>query len=104
MSPLIETYKDKITTACAQHELKYLYVFGSAARNVDFSDNSDIDLLYAFNKEKIGKSNYAHNFFKFQEKLEGILNRKIDLVPGEKITNPYFLKQVNAEKIQLYGN
>jgi predicted nucleotidyltransferase len=104
MSPLIETYKDKIIEACDQYELKYLYLFGSAARNTDFCDNSDIDLLYAFNKEKIAKNDYAHNFFLFLEMLEGILKRKIDLVPGDKIKNPYFLTQVNAEKIRLYHN
>ena len=53
MSPLIETYKDKIIAACYQYELKYLYLFGSAARNTDFCDNSDIDLFMPLIRKKL---------------------------------------------------
>ena len=104
MAPLIEDNKDKILTVCDKHKLKYLYVFGSAARGKDFNDKSDIDFLYAFDKEKIDFNSYTNNFFDFLFKLEELLKRKIDLVYGEKISNPYFLKQVDLEKIKLYGN
>ncbi len=89
---------------CDKHMLKYLFVIGSAARGDDFSDSSDVDFLYAFDKDKIDFDKYADNYFAFLFQLENLFRRKVDLVPDEKIRNPYFLKQVNSEKIKIYGN
>ena len=104
MAPLITENIEQIIAACKRHKVKYLYLFGSAARGSDFKQESDIDFLYHFNKEEIAFPDYADNFFDFLFELEDMLHRKIDLVPEEKIRNPYFLKQVNAEKVKIYGN
>ena len=63
---------NKITSACDKYKVKYLYVFGSAARGTGFSATSDIDLLYAFNKKVV---NYADNFFDFLFELEDLLKK-----------------------------
>lgn len=104
MAPLIKENIEHIVSACEKHKVKHLYLFGSAARGSDFSVKSDVDFLYNFKKEEIEFNNYAENFFDFLFELENMLNRKIDLVPDEKIKNPFFLKHVNAEKIKIYGN
>lgn len=102
MAPLITENIEKIISACEKYKVKYLYVFGSAARGTDFSINSDIDFLYAFDKERIQFDDYADHYFDFLFQLEDLLRRKIDLVPDEKIKNPFFLKHVNADKIKIY--
>ena len=79
MAPLIEKNIDKIIEACGKHKVKYLYVFGSAARGEDFNIESDVDFLYAFDKEHIEFENYADNYFDFRFGLEELLKRKIDL-------------------------
>lgn len=103
MAPIVTENIEKIKEACKQHNLKYLYVFGSAARGNDFSVESDVDFLYAFDKEKIEFDNYADNYFEFRFFLEDLFNRNIDLVPEEEITNPYLLKNINADKVKVYG-
>ena len=104
MAPLIEENRTKLYLVCKEHKLKYLYIFGSAARGIDFTAESDIDFLYAFDKGKISLNGYADNFFNFLFRLEDLFKRKIDLVLNEKIKNPYFLKQVDSDKILVYGN
>ncbi|HEX8278918.1 MAG TPA: nucleotidyltransferase domain-containing protein [Segetibacter sp.] len=103
MAPLIEKNKYKIISTCLKHNLKYLYLFGSAARETDFTTESDIDFLYAFDKEKIQFDNYADNYFAFRFTVEDLLKRNIDLVPEERLTNPYLIKSINRDKIKIYG-
>lgn len=104
MAPIIIEHIDQIVSACTRHKLKQLYVFGSAARGKDFNASSDVDFLYCFKTEEIPFHEYADNFFDFQFTLEDMLNRKIDLVPEQKIRNPFLLKQINKDKIKLYDS
>ena len=103
MAPLITENIEQIISVCERHKLKHLYIFGSAARGTDFNKNSDIDFLYAFDKELIEFDNYADNYFEFRFGLEDLFNRNIDLLPEEMLTNPYLLKKIDQEKIKLYG-
>lgn len=103
MAPLITENIEQIIAACRKHKVKYLYVFGSAARGTDFNINSDIDFLYSFDKEKIELDDYADNYFDLWFGLEDLFARKIDLLPEENVTNPYLLKTINNDKIKLYG-
>lgn len=90
MAPLITDNIEQIISACKRHKLKHLYLFGSAARGNDINEKSDVDFLYNFKKEEIEFPNYADNFFDLLFTLEDMLHRKIDLVPEEKIKNPFF--------------
>ncbi len=90
MAPLTSENIEQIVSACKRHKLKHLYLFGSAARGSDFNEKSDVDFLYNFKKEEIELPDYADNFFDFLFTLEDMLHRKIDLVPEEKIKNPFF--------------
>ncbi len=103
MAPIITENIDQIISACRKYKIKYLYVFGSAARGNDFNKNSDVDFSYAFDKDRIEFDNYADNYFDFRFNLKDLLNRDIDLVPEEKLTNPYLIKNINADKVKLYG-
>jgi hypothetical protein len=67
-------------------------LFGSFARD-NANDKSDIDFMVEFQE---GKKNY-NNFFDLHEKLQAIVNRKIDLVTKESLSvylSPYILKEV----------
>jgi predicted nucleotidyltransferase len=102
MNTLIYNSLDKIVESCEKHSVKSLEVFGSATRN-DFNENSDVDFLYEFDKGKIAELDYADNYFEFLFSLEDILSRKVDLLPQEKLRNPYLIKRINEEKIKIYG-
>lgn len=103
MALIITENIEQLISVCKRHKLKHLYLFGSAARRSDFNEESDIDFLYAFDKESILFEDYADNYFEFRFGLEDLFNRGIDLLPEELITNPYLLKKINQEKIKLYG-
>lgn len=91
-----------IHDACNKHHVKSLYLIGSATDESEFSDNSDIDFLYRFQKNEISEDDYADNYFSLLFTLEKLLNRKIDLVPEEKLKNPYFIRSINQTKVKLY--
>ena len=104
MNSLINNSLDRIIKSCEKHSVKSLEVFGSVTRS-DFNEKSDVDFLYEFDKEKIAGAelDYADNYFEFLFSLEDILGRKIDLLPQEKLKNPYLIKRINEEKIKIYG-
>jgi predicted nucleotidyltransferase len=102
MNKLLKDSLHQIKTACETHSVKTLELFGSMSRN-DFNEKSDVDFLYEFDKEKITEMQYADNYFDFFFSLEKILNRKIDLLPKNKLKNPYLIKHINQDRIKIYG-
>ncbi|MDQ2721131.1 MAG: nucleotidyltransferase domain-containing protein [Bacteroidota bacterium] len=102
MNILIKGSLDKIIGSCKKHNVKSLEIFGSATRN-DFNETSDVDFLYEFDNVKIAELDYADNYFEFLFSLQNILKRNIDLVPNEKLQNPYLLNKINSEKVKIYG-
>jgi uncharacterized protein len=102
MVEVVKNNIDKITAACKEMEVKSLYLFGSGTRDNDFTKSSDLDFLFQVHVNDEGLSVSKYDYFDVCFKLEEITGRKVDLVYEKKVTNPYFLKQVNAEKIKLY--
>lgn len=103
MVKIVENNIPTIIELCKKHNLKSLYLFGSATDVKYFNEKSDVDFLYEYDKGKIAELDYADNYFDFLFSLQSILKRNIDLMPEEKLKNPYLLKQIDAEKIKIYG-
>ncbi|MCD4793535.1 MAG: nucleotidyltransferase domain-containing protein [Bacteroidales bacterium] len=97
----IQDKKDKINKACKKYHVSLLYIFGSVLTK-KFNKDSDIDFIVYF--EQIPILDYADNFFDFIIELEKILNRKVDLVSGKAMKNPYFIEEVEKTKQLVYGN
>jgi len=103
----IQNNLDKIIEACQKHKVSSLYLFGSGARENDFTEKSDLDFLVNFiptlsnsdeeifqrvaNKESLGNA------------IESITKRKVDFIQEEFIKNRYLLYFINKEKKILYG-
>jgi uncharacterized protein len=107
MAPEVKNNIDKITDACKKHHVKSLYLFGSAARVNDFTENSDIDFLVNFEPVH-GNSDtdiflMANNYQSLVQKLQSITNRKIDLLQEKNIRNKYLKYFINKEKQLVYG-
>jgi len=96
---LIDKNLDKIIELCVMHNVKELYLFGSALTN-KFNDSSDLDMLIQFNQ--IDLLDYFDNYMDFKERLEALLKRQIDLVENQAIRNPIFRKVVDREKKLVY--
>lgn len=109
MQPIIVNNIDSIKRLCREHFIKNLYAFGSAVDG-DFTNDSDIDLLYEMNYTGFDFNDLKNIpydpflvFFDLKEKLEKLFNKKIDLIPNENFKNKYFLKEVEKTKTLIYG-
>ena len=100
MNSFIKENIPRINTLCRKHKVKTLYLFGSAC-TPKFNSESDIDFLISF--EGVPLLDYADNYFDFQEALEKVFNRKVDLVVEKSIKNPYFKKIVERTRALIYG-
>ena len=68
--------KDNIADFCRKWKIVEFSLFGSVLRS-DFGPDSDIDILVAFAPDAIWT---LLDHVEMQEELEGLLNRKVDLV------------------------
>jgi predicted nucleotidyltransferase len=91
-----------ILDLCRKHHVKSLFLVGSAANGGRFTDKSDVDFLYRFNKEEIDEWEYADNYFDLLFALQDLLERKVDLVAEEKMKNPYFIQSIAQSKQVIY--
>lgn len=99
---LIELNLQRIIDLCQKHKVKTLAVFGSILTD-RFNDQSDVDLLVNFDTTDHEKWDYVSNYFDFQEELEKVLGRKVDLVVEKGLKNKYFIQNVNRTKHLIYG-
>jgi len=91
----------EIRKLCEQHKVERLYAFGSVVTD-RFSEDSDVDFLYTFRSD-VPVLEIADHYFSFQDDLEKMLHRSVDLVSEKHLKNPYFIKSVNATKQLIYG-
>jgi len=96
----LDSYQNNLTTLCQKHRVKTLYAFGSVLTE-RFNDNSDVDLVVAFNN--IPVEEYADNYFDFKFSLQDIFNRPIDLLEEQAVKNPYFKQHLDHSKQLIYG-
>ena len=99
---LIELNLQRILDLCRKHKVKTLAVFGSILTD-RFNDQSDVDLLVNFDTTDHENWDYVSNYFDFQEALEKVLGRKVDLVVEKGLKNKYFIQNVNRTKHLIYG-
>lgn len=85
---------------CKQHDVKELYVFGSAAEG-KLRTESDLDFLVVFNRE--GYKGAFDQFMGLKEDLESYYARPIDLVVYKEFRNPVFREEVERSKKLLYA-
>lgn len=101
MDSLIQKNLKKIITVSKQHRVKSISLFGSAVSDT-MHDESDVDFLVEFSN-RIDVLDYADNYFSLLEKLERILNRKVDLVCIKSLKNTILKNQIYQTKVNLYA-
>lgn len=96
--------REAITALCREYGVARLEVFGSAARGSDFDPaRSDADFLVTFTLA--ARYDFAA-FANFQEALEALLDRRVDLVEREAVEvsrNYIRRRRILAEAEPLYG-
>ena len=102
MVDVVKNNLDRIIDVCKEMQLQSLFLFGSATREEDFKSNSDLDFIFTFKTNEQGMTQSGYDYFDLLFKLQEITGKRIDLVAEERISNEYFLKRVNQEKLCLY--
>lgn len=99
---LVEINIHKIIEVCKRFHVRKLWVFGSILTQ-HFRQESDVDFCVDFDWNNIPLLESANNFFGFQESLEKIFNRPIDIVDDSAVKNPYFRAELNETRKLIYG-
>ena len=85
---------------CIDHNVKYLYAFGSSISDRFEPTNSDIDFLVEIDDtDPIGRGEKLMDLW---DKFELFFHRKIDLLTDSSIRNPILRKSIDATKILIY--
>jgi len=100
MLRIILSKKQALAELCENYDIKTMHVFGSAT-TANFNELSDIDILISFKDIPFNK--YTDNYFELHESLEKMFGRKVDLLTERSLSNPYFIKSVEASKQLLYA-
>lgn len=98
---VIEQHRQEIETLCRRFHVARLEIFGSAADGTFDPAHSDVDFLVEFQRLEPGP--LADAYFGLLAALEGVFQRKVDLVTLKAIRNPYFLRGVNETRRPLYA-
>jgi len=75
------------------------YLFGSAATG-NMRDDSDVDFMVSFNPE-LSYTEYGNNYFQLIYALQTLLNKNVDIIAEETISNPYLLQSINSKKLAV---
>jgi uncharacterized protein len=98
---IAEQCRDQIEALCRKYGVKRLELFGSAARGEFDPRHSDLDFLVLY--DRAAKGSLADRFFGLLEGLEGLFNRKVDLVDIQGARNPYFIAEALRHRVLLYA-
>lgn len=85
---------------CKNHNVKYLYVFGSSVTDKFDVANSDIDLLVEIDDPD--PLERGERLLSLWDNFEQFFQRKVDLLTDNSIRNPYLRKSVDSTKILIY--
>jgi predicted nucleotidyltransferase len=100
MISLLKNHQTEPSELRYQYGVVRLEIFGSAVTGA-FNPESDLDSLVRFSK-KPGLS-LVEQYFGFNESLEELFGRSVDLVEEEAVTNLYFLRAIQLERTLLYA-
>ena len=77
-------------------------MFGSAATGSYRPEDSDLDFVVEFQPTETPGAR-ADAYFGLLEGLEELFGRRVDLVIGSAIKNPYFLESVEESRQSIYA-
>ena len=99
MEALIKDSLPQIKHLMRSYGVERAYLFGSAARGTMNAD-SDVDFLIKFPVD-MDFETYGDNYFNLLYALQNLLEREVELVAEETITNPYLIESINRNKLAL---
>lgn len=96
---IIHQHLPQIQRLMRQYGVQKAYAFGSAVKG-NMHANSDVDFVILFPKN-IDVETYANNYFSLIDALESLLQRQVELVAEETLSNPYLIQSINSHKVEV---
>jgi len=96
----IDNFQNEIKALCEQLSVARLDLFGSATTD-EFNDESDLDFIVDFQPNQ---SSLLDRFLLLQKHLQKLFNRKIDLVIGKSIRNPYLKSSIEKTRKNVFAS
>ncbi len=85
---------------CKDHNVRYLYAFGSSITDNFDINRSDIDLLVDIDtNDPIDR---GEKLMSLWDSFERFFHRKVDLLTDASIRNPYLRKSIDSTKKLIY--
>ncbi len=101
LSDVIEGKRKELAQLCERFRVQRFEVFGSAADGTFDPETSDLDFLVEFLPLREGE--HFDAYFGLLEELQGLFERRIDLVETGAMRNPYFIRRVNESRTAIYA-
>jgi predicted nucleotidyltransferase len=101
MIPALTTHRAGIAALCHRFHVRRLDVFGSAARETDFTPASDVDLLVEF--EPNHGTPALGEYLGLREALSSLLGRDVDLTMMTAVRNPFLRTAIERSRVPLHG-
>lgn len=101
MINLIEKNLSFIKQLCVKYKVRKLELFGSAAAEDSFNQQSDLDFLVEF--LPLNQGEYADAYFGLLEDIQNLFGKNVDMVMPSAIKNPYFLESINKTRTIVYA-
>jgi len=101
MQDFITSRREEIAELCRKHHVLRLAIFGSAVRDDFDPARSDVDVLVCFDPVAFPK--YLDHYVDLRSGLESLFHRPVDLLQEGVIRNPYRLKSIREDQVELYA-
>ena len=95
----IEVPYDKLAELARKWRVEELSLFGSVV-NGDFREDSDVDVLVAFEKDAPWS---AWDLVHMMDELAELFGRKVDLIERQAISNPYLQREIMGTRRIVYA-
>lgn len=92
--------KEIFEKLCADHKVKFLYVFGSSITDRFDSDKSDIDLLVEI--DATDPVERGEKLISLWDTFEDFFHKKVDLLTDSSVRNPFLRKSIDSTKVLIY--
>ncbi len=97
----IENDPGFIDDLCRRFHVQRLDLFGSAARETDFREESDIDLIVDYDPAFAPPP--LADFFALRDALLELLGRKTNLIMAGAVRNPFLSAAIERSRKRLHG-
>ncbi len=101
LHPSVQAVLPQIIILFQKHKIKNAFVFESVLTG-NFKPDSDVDFLVNLH-DGLDPVVAGEHLWNLEFELKDLLNRDVDLLTERSLKNPYFINEINASKLSIYG-